>query len=845
MTLVVLIKAYIETDGSSSVSSSVSSTSRANNKAISKTSTNFTNVDDNDDNTNIIISPTNILSLIVDNMRNTHVSLQDMIMMLDAYLTSENDKERNKATYLLADLFHYNNEDNNHNNNSTNGDNNNDIIMHDSLSSRVIHLYIIFFCNRLTDFPSIIPSIYALHGIIKYYNHIIDPKYYDAIDILRTIFKSIHFPSYAQNVRSKVLLLLHELLSHPTIISCMDMNGTEILEGIINCIEDEKDPRCLLSALKLIYKAIVCFPTSIIEMLSNTSINHKDNNIISMNNTVASIDNYYPNIIDKNDHISVSTTITLKIFDATSCYFPITFSPPPNDPFGVTSDSLVAALEDCLCAHKALLLYTIPYSIDQLHSDSSIGRTHALKLLNRIVKTEGYTHNVINHVLSTILPQNPIHNDPALQQLYDMVTDDDDDNYNNIATVSAADSSGLYIIDDPTTSPNQFITRNNKYLKKLSGLLIEICFDEAHHDIVYNALQLIGSITWSICRDLTRNSNYSSSITVNRSSTSISSVRGMSARSSSSDSVGIDYDTALADWRCFNEPIIVKIKEEIRNNLSSMKSKAAINIAIIMCKVGGYLACGSVLRELLPILIDSCNESSRQIHDIIHRIVKDISIGVKRLLPLHSLDSNLQSTSASVDVIVQLISCINDPGIIIINTGSVDYSQLNTILTPHRLILIDTLSLFIEASLDQNMLSIIKNTSTITNPFVAVKTAYNNSSLDSTSSTSSSTNVSDAILTATSIISDASTEHVVEGSTAAIQLPDTVTTTIAASIMAMTEVFVRYYLYLSIHLSMYLLYIHLSIYRYDSVVSDILLGSVLMFYSLFLYYYQSCFVSSF
>jgi hypothetical protein len=821
MTLVVLIKAYIETDGSSSVSSSisVSSTSRANFKAISKTSTNFTNVDDNNDTTNII-SSTNILPLIVDSMRNTHVSLQDMIMMLDVYLTSENDKERNKATYLLADLFHYNNGDNNHNNTNTNKDNNNDdndIIMHDSLSSRVIHLYIIFFCNRLTDFPSIIPSIYALHGIIKYYNHIIDPKYYDAIDILRTIFKSIHLPSYAQNVRSKVLLLLHELLSHPTIISCMDMNGTEILEGIINCIEDEKDPRCLLSALKLIYKAIACFPTSIIEILSNTSINHKDNNIqqsssiISMN-TVASIDNYYPNIIDKNDHISVSTTITSKIFDATSCYFPITFSPPPNDPFGVTPDSLVAALEDCLCAHKALLLYTIPYTIDQLHSDSSIGRTHALKLLNRIVKTEGYTHNVINHVLSTILPQNPIHNDPALQQLYDMVADDDD-NDNNIATITAADSSGLYIIDDPTTCPDQVITRNDKYLKKLSGLLIEICFDEAHHDIVHNALQLIGSITWSICRDLTRNNNYSSGSSTSsrnfgdssRSSTSISSVRGVSARSSSSssDSVGIDYDTALSDWRCFNEPIIVKIKEEIRNNLSSMKSKAAINIAIIMCRVGGYLACGSVLRELLPILIDSCNESSRQIHDIIHRIVKDSSIGVKRLLPLHALDSNLQSTSASVDVIVQLISCINDPGIIIINTGSVDYSQLNTmdILSPHRLILIDTLSLFIETSLDDNMLSFIKNTSIITNPFVAVKSAYHNSSLDSTTSTSSSTNVTDAILTATSIITDTSTYHVVDGNTVAIQLPDTVTTTIVASIMAMTEVFVRYDIYLSISIN--------------------------------------------
>lgn len=793
MSLVVLIKEYIETDGSSSVSSS----SRASNEVM--------NVDDNNDKINNIISSTNILSLIVDSMRKTHVSLQDMIMMLDIYLTSENDKERNKATYLLADLFHYNNGDNNNNNNNVvdndNGDN--DIIMHDSLSSRVIHLYIIFFCNRLTDFPSIIPSIYALHGIIKYYNHIIDPKYYDAIDILRTIFKSIHLPSYAQNVRSKVLLLLHELLSHPTIISCMDMNGTEILEGIINCIEDEKDPRCLLSALKLIYKAIQCFPTSIIEILSNTNNNnHVDNNIqqssniISINTVTSSIDNYYPNIIHKNDHISVLTTITSKIFDATSCYFPITFSPPPNDPFGVTPDSLIAALEDCLCAHKALLLYTIPYAIDQLHSDSSIGRTHALQLLNRIVKTEGYTHNVINQVLTTILPHNPIHNDPALQQLYDMVADDDD----NVNTTAAADSSGLYIVDGPTTSPDQVIERNDKYLKKLSGLLIDICFDEAHHDIVHNALQLIGSITWSICRDLTRNNNKN-----NNSSISISITRS----SRGSDSAGIDYDTALSDWRCFNEPIIIRIKEEIRNNLSSMKAKAAINIAIIMCKVGGYLASGSVLREFLPILIDACNDSSRHIHDIIHQIVKDSSIGVKRLLPLHSLDSNLQATSASVDVIVQLISCIHDPGsIIMINNntnGSVDYSQLNMmdILKPHRLILIDTLSLFIEASIDNSMLSIIKNTSTITNPFVAVKAAYNEPPLNSSISTTSTTGVTDDIVTAT--------EYVAQRTAVTIQLPDTVTTTIASSIVAMTEVLVRYSIFYPSILSIYPIYLSMYV----------------------------------
>lgn len=32
------------------------------------------------------------------------------------------------------------------------------------------------------------------------------------------------------------------------------------------------------------------------------------------------------------------------LFNITFCYFPITFRPPPNDPYGISSDDLRAAL---------------------------------------------------------------------------------------------------------------------------------------------------------------------------------------------------------------------------------------------------------------------------------------------------------------------------------------------------------------------------------------------------------------------------------------------------------------------------------------------------------------------
>jgi DNA repair/transcription protein MET18/MMS19 len=38
------------------------------------------------------------------------------------------------------------------------------------------------------------------------------------------------------------------------------------------------------------------------------------------------------------------------LFQACACYFPITFKPPPNDPYGVTQEGLILGLRRCLYA---------------------------------------------------------------------------------------------------------------------------------------------------------------------------------------------------------------------------------------------------------------------------------------------------------------------------------------------------------------------------------------------------------------------------------------------------------------------------------------------------------------
>jgi hypothetical protein len=115
--------------------------------------------------------------------------------------------------------------------------------------------------------------------------------------------------------------------------------------------EGEKDPRCLLIALNIGAKAQIVFA----------------------------------------EHLDESGDLSDVLFDNIACYFPITFSPPPDDPFGITPEALVSALEDCLCAGQMnVVKHTVSFAINQVESDSAVSRLHALNLLLRVVRVHGH-----------------------------------------------------------------------------------------------------------------------------------------------------------------------------------------------------------------------------------------------------------------------------------------------------------------------------------------------------------------------------------------------------------------------------------------------------------------------
>jgi len=233
-------------------------------------------------------------------------SMQDLIELLEEKLVGGEDRERNRATTLLADLFHHEK-----------------LTLHPS----VLHLYVVFFCHRLSDYPSIVPSLHALTALVQLYGAEFEPKYCDALDMFQTIFRNIVVPTYAQTIRHKVLKLFRLLLANNDFVQALQPNAVDMLDGLISSTEEEKDPRCLLEVFSLMSVAFASFSTALTAEVVLTTTD------------------------DDGQESERTMQLAARAFESLSCYFPITFSPPPNDPFGITPQALSSSLEDCLCNH--------------------------------------------------------------------------------------------------------------------------------------------------------------------------------------------------------------------------------------------------------------------------------------------------------------------------------------------------------------------------------------------------------------------------------------------------------------------------------------------------------------
>lgn len=126
-----------------------------------------------------------------------------------------------------------------------------------------------------------------------------------------------------QSQRHEILELIHELMfNHRSALKEVD---NEFVIGMTDLVSGEKDPRNLMIVFSMLKVIMVEWDIS---------------------------------------------GYTEPVFDSVFCYFPITFRPPPNDPYGITAQDLKLRVRDCLAANSLFAPFAFPQLLDKLDHTS-------------------------------------------------------------------------------------------------------------------------------------------------------------------------------------------------------------------------------------------------------------------------------------------------------------------------------------------------------------------------------------------------------------------------------------------------------------------------------------------
>ncbi|KAG0085141.1 hypothetical protein BGZ93_000833, partial [Podila epicladia] len=187
-----------------------------------------------------------------------------------------------------------------------------------------------FYCDRLTDqacVPELLKGLLALSKFDKFTG-------VDCVKATKAILSLVNVQTYQQTARHYVFLFFDSAIRNYT--QSLRSISSDFVFGFIQCLDGEKDPRNLMLAFTLIKNIIQEF--------------------------------------DIAQHVE-------DLFEVTFCYFPITFRPPPDDPYGITSEHLKVGLRDCLSATPYFAKFALPLLLEKLSSSSGSAKKDSMETI--------------------------------------------------------------------------------------------------------------------------------------------------------------------------------------------------------------------------------------------------------------------------------------------------------------------------------------------------------------------------------------------------------------------------------------------------------------------------------
>ncbi|KAI8485593.1 mms19 nucleotide excision repair [Branchiostoma belcheri] len=222
-----------------------------------------------------------------------------------------------------------------------------------------------FFCDRLLDHHSVQPHV--LHGLLALSACPQLPEG-EEVKIIQVIFKEVYVQTLVQTDRRAIYNILANFLDSR--LEALQALGADVVWGFIQAMDGEKDPRNLIIAFSIARIIAQSFPIG---------------------------------------------TFTEEFFEVVACYFPIDFTPPADDPHGVTRDDLVLGLRQVLAATHQFAQYCLPMLLEKLSSDVTSAKLDSLHTLAACAEVYGANglKSFLDLLLSAISKEvyNSIHQD--------------------------------------------------------------------------------------------------------------------------------------------------------------------------------------------------------------------------------------------------------------------------------------------------------------------------------------------------------------------------------------------------------------------------------------------------
>ncbi|XP_062506699.1 MMS19 nucleotide excision repair protein homolog [Corticium candelabrum] len=196
-----------------------------------------------------------------------------------------------------------------------------------------------FYCDRLKDRHVVIPHVLA--GLCSLVLHHSLPD--GAVrKICSAIYKEVHTQGLSQGDRRHFYNIAATLLENPVYQEELKTFSQDFVFGFIQAMDGERDPRNLVLAFQCVRAIAQKLP---FEMFAED------------------------------------------LFEVVACYFPVEFTPPPDDPHGITRDDLVSSLRQCLSASNKLSKFCLPLLLEKMASNVRTAKLDSLETLVACAQT--------------------------------------------------------------------------------------------------------------------------------------------------------------------------------------------------------------------------------------------------------------------------------------------------------------------------------------------------------------------------------------------------------------------------------------------------------------------------